>query len=380
MRRNALLLLCILAGVSARALPAAEAAKKDAARKPGDPLVGFWRGFHTSGGGGYQHRLEIRKQGNAYGGVGLVWVMLGEEQAMNAGRGKLTGEISPKACCVVQTYAIKLEGDTITFKGINAQNMHNGGRYVCDIFSGRLTADGVAAGEAADAKRKEGYFELAREDVLKQPLPLTMEKGQAHDIPCVDGGKYHYRVYIPKKYDPARPWPLLMNFSPGGGGQPLNTDAADEVGWLMVGLTESQNGPVEPECENRDAVLFDVWRRFNVDWKRIYFSGLSGGARAASFAAVTYPGFCAGAILIGAAYGDGIPIKTIPIFYICGQTDMNHGEVTGAYETAKRAGRKANLIVHPGGHDWGRAEDHVAAIRWLEEQSAPKKPPEPAKK
>jgi len=354
----------------------------DAPKKNDDPLVGIWRGFHTVGGMGYQHRIEVRKQGSTYAGVGILWSGLSEEQAIGAARGiKPAGEIPARALCVQQTYAVMKDGDKLTFAGTNAAGLFKSTKYNCDIFSGKLDPAGAFAGEAADSKKKEGTFQLANEQLLKTPLPLQIEKGKTVDMSCVDGGNYHYKVYLPKSYDPGKSWPLLVNFSPGGNADPLNTDAAEEAGWIMAGLTESKNGPYGPICENRDAALFDCWRRFNVDWKRVYFSGFSGGARASATTCCVYPGMCAGLILIGAANGEGNPPKNVPIFYIAGKTDMNLAEVKAAYDGSKRAGRKTDFIEHPGGHEWGRAEDHKAAIKWLQQQfDAGAKKPDPAKK
>jgi len=55
---------------------------------------------------------------------------------------------------------------------------------------------------------------------------------------------------------------------------------------------------------------------------------------------------------------------------IVGKTDMNNKGVTGAHKQAVSQNRKAELIVHPGGYTWGRPEDHEAAIRWLEKETA----------
>jgi len=121
-------------------------------------------------------------------------------------------------------------------------------------------------------------------------------------------------------------------------------------------------------------------RRFKVDWKHVYFSGFSGGARASSSSGQAFPGMCAGLILIGASYAGQVPPpKDQAIFYLTGQTDMNKNEVTGAYEKAKAAGRKCQFILHPGGHEWGRPEDHEAAIRWLVQETGGTKEPEKKK-
>jgi hypothetical protein len=58
-------------------------------------------------------------------------------------------------------------------------------------------------------------------------------------------------------------------------------------------------------------------------------------------------------------------ITSLPVFFIVGKTDSNHGEVTALHPNEKRDGRKTQLIIHPGGHSWGRKQDQEAAINWL---------------
>ena len=335
------------------------------AAKLADLLPGVWRGESTVGGAAYQHLIRVQKSGAGWTGVSITWFALTEDQAQAAARGQKPKAEIAVALCVQQQFAIKLEGEIVTFKGYAAQNLFNGTKYSPDILSGKLIAPGIVAGDAADAKKTNGIFRLWKDGVLNKPLALTLAKGKTQELGCVDGGNYHYTCYLPKNYDPDKPAPVLINFSPGGGGQPLNVKAAEETGWIMAGLTESKNGEMAPICENRDAVFFDLCRRFNVDMKHVYFSGLSGGARAASSSGVAYPGICAGVICIGAAYGLGVPPKDQAIFYIAGETDMNKNEVKGAYDASQRSGRKCALIIHPGGHEWGRDADHEAAVKWM---------------
>jgi predicted esterase len=349
------------------------------AGKPADLMSGVWHGTLTAGGTACQMFIRVQGSGQAFGGQGIVWHGLTEDQAQAAARGQKPQAEVPGWLCVVQQFAIKLDGDTATFQGTAVQSLFGGTKYRPDVFVGKLTPPGVIAGNASDAKKSEGLFRLYKEGALAKPLPLDVAKEKAAQLGCVDGGKYHYTVYVPKSYTPEKATPLLINFNPGGNGQPLSTKMAEETGWIMAGLTESQNGPTEPISENRDAALFDLRRRFNIDMKHVYFSGLSGGARASAASGQAYPGICAGLILIGAAYAQGAPPKDQAIFYLTGQTDMNKGEVSGAYEKAKSAGRKCQLVVHPGGHDWGRAEDHEAAIRWLAQETLGAKAPDKKK-
>jgi len=366
MPRPGIVLVWVLLLIQAGPLRPAEPPKKDA-----DPIAGTWRGTHSAGGGGWQHYIKVTKQGAQYAGIALSYYGMTEEQAQRA----MLKQLRPnefggrQASCAQQQFIVQWDGKTLAFRGVAATGCHGGSRYNPDTFVGEMKVPGILTGEAADAKKKEGRFHLWREGVPEAIRPAPIAAGRTQDLECLDDATSHYTCYLPKAYDPLKEWPVLMNFDPSGNGKPLSTKLAEEAGWIMVGLTESKNGPVQPSNENRDAALFDLRRRFNINWKRVYFSGLSGGARAASGSGVTYPALCAGLICIGAAYGKETPSKEIPIFFIAGQTDMNKSEVEGAHRAAKAAGRKTDIIIHPGGHDWGRAEDHEAAIRWLEKET-----------
>ena len=293
-------------------------------------IPGIWRCAHTAGNGGYQHLITVQKQGAGFVGRAVTWFALTEEQALAASKGQRPRADNPKALCVLQQFAIILDGDMLTFKGVAVQNALGTGKYSPDTFSGKLVAPGFVSGGSVDAKKTDGIFHLWKEDALKKPAALDLETGKTLKMDCLDGGKYHYTCYIPKSYDAEKAAPVLINFSPGGDGQPFSIKIAEESGWIMAGLTESKNGPVEPSFENRDAVLFDLRRRLNIDMKHVFFSGFSGGARCASESSLQYPGICAGLILVGASYGGMPPPKEIPIFYITGETDMNRKEVEGA--------------------------------------------------
>jgi dienelactone hydrolase len=317
--------------------------------------------------------------------MGITFFALTEDQAkaVLAGQPKPPG-IMPTSMAVQQQFLVTLDGETVTFKGIAARGATPKDKYNPDTFSGKLVPPGFVCGAASDTKQAEGIFRLWKEGAPEAARPAPMASGKTEKLACLDDANFHYTCYLPKSYDPVKPTPVLMNFSPGGDADPLSTKAAEEVGWISVGLTESKNGPIQPSNENRDAVLFDLRRRLNVDWKRVYFAGLSGGARAASWAGGSYPGMCAGMILIGGDYtpnfGNGAPPKDQAVVFIAGQGDPAKSLMETAHRNNLRVGRKSELIVHPGGHDWGRTQDHEAAIRWLEKETGkpaaatPKKP------
>ncbi|MCH8968839.1 MAG: hypothetical protein IIA66_06960 [Planctomycetes bacterium] len=338
------------------------------AEPPLEALVpGRWRGMMTADGKTTHMTIEVKEARQGFVGESLMWFGLTEDEAHNAQFGALPRQgVHKRAFVIEQDFAVTLAGDTIKFAGRRPRRLLLPLSYNPDTFAGRLERPGVVMGTARDTKTVGGFFHLWKEDALHMPLPLELAKGETHELACLDGLPFHYRCHIPQSYDPARPTPLLINSSPMGQGQPLSVKMAEEVGWLMVGLKESKNGPMPPNLENLNAVLFDLRRRFNIHPRRLYFSGFSGGSRMASWAAVNHQDACAGIICIGAGHYDGVPPKLVPIFFIVGQSDFNHDEVVALHSEAERSIRKTELIVHPGGHTWGRPQDHEAAIRWLD--------------
>ncbi len=339
-----------------------------------DLVPGNWYGYHATGGGVYRHYIQLRKgrkQGakHVFTGQGIVWFALPDEVAIGCTKGQaVRGKRLGKSCLYAQNFTATLEGSKLTLKGANARRVFKGGRYAPDNFSAQLKAPGVLTGAVTTKHAGSETFLFMRHELFKRPPPLKLEKGKRHKVTPLHGGKYHYSLYIPKSYDPAKPAPLLLNCSPGGGAPPLSPRMAEKHGWIMAGLSESRNGPMQPSVENIAAALFDLRRRFNLDAKRFYFSGFSGGARLASWCAYMFPGSTSGIVCMGAGYYPGnrgqLPRSTA-VFFIVGKTDSNHKEVTGLFPR-ERGRRKAEMIIHPGGHSWGRKEDQEKAIEWLQ--------------
>lgn len=217
------------------------------------------------------------------------------------------------------------------------------------------------------ADSRSGFFRFWKQGAFAKPLPLTLHRGRTYKLACLGSATYHYTCYLPHYYNPSHPTPVLLYMASHGNAKPLSTGMADKLGWIMVGLTEAQDGPWPRVCENRDAVLFDLHRRFNIARHGLYFAGFSGGSRASILAGVSYPDQCAGLYCIGAGtpYQDRMPILSIPIYFSAGETDINRGEVTTLYEKERARGRVTKLEIHSGGHFYGMASDHDAAISWL---------------
>src|SRR5688572_8104189 len=104
-------------------------------------------------------------------------------------------------------------------------------------------------------------------------------------------------VFVPQKYDIARPAPLILSFhGTGGSGRGLHElwrAAAEELGMLVACPSEAgaNDGYRFSERERDSALAALRWirRRYNVDENRIYASGISRGGHLAWDLALRFP-------------------------------------------------------------------------------------------
>lgn len=192
---------------------------------------------------------------------------------------------------------------------------------------------------------------------------------------CKNSPDQTYALYLPSTYSTARRWPLIAAFDPGARGKlPLEhfKGAAERYGFIVCGSNNSRNGPMAPTGEAAKAMLADVAGRFAIDDKRVYLTGFSGGARAATALAVWLTGTVAGVIGCGAGLSEGLASSALmPIVYCgaVGTEDFNYPEMRHLDRSLESAGVTHHMEVFDGGHTWPPAEACVRAIQWLELQS-----------
>jgi dienelactone hydrolase len=345
------------------------------AQVPAGKLLGEWHGYWV---GDIEVRVTAAIE-EVEGGLQartIWWSRMPLETALLAGAEDGSErlpelELPPHAWLGTVDFSVVVAGTTITFDktaGLNLYPTVVQAPRQAFTMSGTYKEPGIIVQSNPDAS----MLLLWRDGALRAPLPLELEKGKTYHLACLDNPAWHYRAYVPKSYDHATPAPVLMNCSPNRNALPLSTKLAEELGWIMIGLTERENRSGDVERHNRAAVIFDIRRRFNVDWNRFYASGFSGGARCAALTAVKYPDFCKGVICIGAGYAYDsrghyeYPPYDTPIAFVIGEQDeLCYREVLALYNQQK-AMRPCTLIVHPGGHTWAGPGEHEAAIRWLE--------------
>lgn len=178
-----------------------------------------------------------------------------------------------------------------------------------------------------------------------------------------------YALYLPANYTPARAWPLILAFDPGGRGQvPVERyqAAAEHYGFVVAGSNNSRNY----SRENDTAVVSmasDVMARVHIDERRVYTAGMSGGARVALGTALASTGI-AGVIASSAGYPDAMPRERVPfvIFATAGTEDFNHLEMRRLDAKLTSPHR---LVIFEGGHTWLSSALAIEAVEWMEVQA-----------
>jgi hypothetical protein len=187
-------------------------------------------------------------------------------------------------------------------------------------------------------------------------------------VVCESDPTQTYTLYLPSKYTPERTWPVIFAFDPGGRGRnPVERyeAAAEQYGYIVAGSNTSRNGL--PAGRAVQAMSGDVGARFNIDPKRMYTAGMSGGARVAMSIALNSPRV-AGVFASSAAYPDGELRKTLPfpVFATAGTEDFNHLEMR---QFDRELTTPHHLSIFEGGHIWLSSAMALEGVEWMEVQA-----------
>jgi hypothetical protein len=190
------------------------------------------------------------------------------------------------------------------------------------------------------------------------------------DVKCEADPTQSYALYVPSTYSPDRRWNLLVAFHPGARGRLMVEKyqaAAEQYGYIVAGSNTSRNGPWSVSMAAVQCMSADLGRRFSIDAKRVYLTGMSGGARVATQVALGKNDI-AGVIASSAGYPDSQPRASVPFafFGTAGSEDFNYLEM-------RRLDRKLTsphyLAVFSGGHTLPPDAIALEAIEWMELQA-----------
>ncbi len=187
------------------------------------------------------------------------------------------------------------------------------------------------------------------------------------EVKCAADAAQSYSLYLPSGYGPGRAWGVIFGFDPRARGRtPVERfqSAAEKYGYIVAGSNNSRNGSWPNSMAAAQAMARDVASRFSLDEKRVYTTGMSGGARVAMGVALGNS-FVAGVIAASAGFPDGKPAKRAPfaVFGTAGTEDFNFIEMRDLDRTLTTPHRVA---IFEGGHVWLSSELAMEAVEWME--------------
>jgi hypothetical protein len=186
-------------------------------------------------------------------------------------------------------------------------------------------------------------------------------------VRCAGDPSQTYALYLPTTYNAAQPAALLMGFHAGGRGPAIVQTyqaAAEQYGYIVAASNNSRNGPWAVSAAAVKAMSADVAERFAIDARRVYLTGLSGGARVALQVALGSSSI-AGVIASSAGFPDSQPRQSVsfPLFATTGTADFNYVEM---HQLDRKLTSPHRLAVFDGGHTLPPPEVALEAIEWME--------------
>jgi hypothetical protein len=200
------------------------------------------------------------------------------------------------------------------------------------------------------------------------PRAQTLARGTiVDDVKCEGDPTQSYALYVPSNYSPDRAWNLLLAFHPAARGRLMvekYAAAAEQYGYVVAGSNTSRNGPWSVSVAAVQAMAADVGRRFSINGRRLYLTGLSGGARVAMQVALG-KNDVAGVIASSAGFPDSRPRAAVgfAVFGTAGSEDFNYLEMR---LLDRKLTSPHHLTVFRGGHALPPDDVALDAIEWME--------------
>ena len=180
-----------------------------------------------------------------------------------------------------------------------------------------------------------------------------------------------YALYLPSGYDAKRAWPAVFMFDPSAQGKravEAAREAAEQHGVILVASNISKNGSMRVSMDSGQTMWNDATARFNIDPKRTYSAGFSGGARAATL----FAKLCGTCISTVIASGAGYPVAAAPakddrfgIFLSAGDLDFNYKEQILLREQLDKVGVAHRSYFFHGPHQWTDTRGWNQAFDWI---------------
>jgi hypothetical protein len=205
---------------------------------------------------------------------------------------------------------------------------------------------------------------------------ISLPKGIIIDsVLCLGNSAGSYSLFIPENYNKSIEWPVLLIFDPGARGRfalEKFVPAAKKFGYILAGSNNVRNGNFSRMLDGAGMMYDDVIKRFNIDKRRIFTAGFSGGSRLAVGFSMNNKEI-SGVIGCGAGmpnsdfYGPA-QMSHLIYFGIVGNKDMNYIEMTDLSRLLTDSGIISYFLVFNGGHEWPSPKKLEFAVGWLELQ------------
>jgi len=203
-----------------------------------------------------------------------------------------------------------------------------------------------------------------------------------------DGHESPYVVFVPKDYDGSKPVPVILFLhgsgeTKGGSKQPVDVGIGTAVkkqadtfpAIVIVPQSEKRTWSADSEDGKRAvAILEQVQKKYKIDSKRVYLTGLSMGGFGTWSIAAAYPDKWAAMVPIcgGGNPKDAEKIKNIPCWCVHGDADptVKVDQSRRMIDALKKAGATPRYDELPGvGHNsWDAAYGKKELYTWLLEQ------------
>lgn len=202
-------------------------------------------------------------------------------------------------------------------------------------------------------------------------------------------------VRLPRGYSPRNPAGLIVWISADEDGQPPAClfPACDAGNVIIASFAKCGNTrPVMNRYQLALDAVSTAGRRYHVDPRRVYVSGISGGGRVASIVAACFPDVFAGCVpMAGLNCPEVVPLgvggrRYIPPAFakpsgrlmdlwrqrrtaaVTGEKDFNQPEITAAAQILRGEGVQAKVFMFMGlGHDLPSAEQFAEAFAWVDD-------------
>ena len=190
-------------------------------------------------------------------------------------------------------------------------------------------------------------------------------------VVCKTTTNQSFALYLPSNYTNKEKHPVVFFFdSHAHGNLPVAKykDIAEKYGFVLIGSNFSKNGtPWQVTSGAVKDLMEDVGARINIDGRRVYTSGFSGGSRVASSVAFLLGGVagvigCAAGI---AGEGNGSSNR-FDYFGIVGDCDFNLVDMEKLDGALGQNGFNHQLVVAHGKHAWADTVNFKTAVLWMQ--------------